>query len=312
MAFNYLISPKNKNSLSKCITYKKGKYSFSITRTWSNCTILVDKKPVIKKTEDSQYTILKKFEFKENEFNYKEKIIFSDNFQIEDKKKVKKLIKNSDLYLDENHGWKESKEIYTIVGEFECRKVPVNELTLVTPEIEIVEEKIDKNKFKEYKNNGIPFEEYLDIDGNSELCSPVMSDSTSLHLNENSELSNLVRKLYKKELEIIKKSKLGHKITKNKNPFHAVFIERWVKRSWYKLKIYEDFDENKLEISISKFYTIGTNECFETFNLSYDGKDFEFIENLGSDSENSYLVDNKGKCFPFEVLEEEWDDDSKD
>ena len=305
MVCKYIITPKKNKSLSKNTIYKKGKYSFSVTQVWKNCSIIVDKKPVIKKTEKSQYIVLKKFEFKDNEFNFKEKIVFSDNFLIEEKKNIKKLIKNSDLYLIEDMGWKESKEIFMIVGEFECKKVPVNELTLVAPEIEIIEEKINKNKFNEYKNNGIPFDEYSDIEGNSELCSPVFNDSISLHLNENFDLSNLVRKMYLEEIEKNEISSLESKIKKNKNFGYVVFIERWVKRSWYKLKIYEDFDVNKLSLSSSKFYTYGTNECFETFTLSYDGKEFEFIDNFGADSEDAYLVDNKGECFSFEVLEEE-------
>ena len=49
MTTKYLITPHSKNALIKQEIYKKGKYTFFIESTWSECSILADEIPKTKK-----------------------------------------------------------------------------------------------------------------------------------------------------------------------------------------------------------------------------------------------------------------------
>ncbi len=68
-----------------------------------------------------------------------------------------------------------------------------------------------------------------------------------------------------------------------------------------------NFDFSKLEIYISREQNFGRNSYVEIFSLSYDGKEFEFQENYGANSEEMCLMTSDGKVKDFEILEEEYE-----
>ena len=116
------------------------------------------------------------------------------------------------------------------------------------------------------------------------------------HWNEAVKKANLARPSEKKK---IKSSELKY----------AVVGEYWIKRAWYYLIIYEDFDFSKISIDVSRDYVFGSNTFYDTFSLSYDGRYFEFFENYGRNSTNEYIVDGNGKRSDFFVLDDLEDDD---
>jgi hypothetical protein len=81
--------------------------------------------------------------------------------------------------------------------------------------------------------------------------------------------------------------------------------ESWIKRSWCELTIYEDFDFSKLQIYISRDDIFGSDSYVETFSLNYGEFDFEFRENYGANSSETYIVDSNGKQTEFEIIDDE-------
>ena len=81
--------------------------------------------------------------------------------------------------------------------------------------------------------------------------------------------------------------------------------ESWIKRSWYELTIYEDFDFSKLKMYISRDCIFGSDAYVETFSLNYDEINFEFRENYGANSSETYIIDSNGKQTGFEIIDDD-------
>ena len=64
--------------------------------------------------------------------------------------------------------------------------------------------RISKEKFDEYKTNGMPFEDYQEFDGESEYCRPIFDDLTSLSIDD-IELPEF-QKLFKEKYSIAVKT----------------------------------------------------------------------------------------------------------
>jgi hypothetical protein len=318
MSTKFLINPKRKNSLIKQEFYKKGKQSFYIESKWNECSILFDKKPKSKIVDGKKVTSLKNVNFKDGRFNEKERLVIPDDVSAEDKKVLRKKFKDFSFYSIDDYGWKQSKEIYTLCGEFDIKEVPVHKLTLHTSEIEGLVMSITKEKFDEYRTVGMPYSDYEEYEDSVEYSGPIFDELTSLSV-DGVEISDfqkifgkkydLALKEYEKEHSPIKKT--NKKITKS-NISYAVVGDRWIKRSWYVLTIYEEFDFSKIVINISRDYLFGNDKFRETFTLSYGDIDFDFHENNGANSDSCELMSSDGKIVGFELLDEDYDDEYED
>ena len=191
-------------------------------------------------------------------------------------------------------------------------------MTLFSSELEGLLQIITKEKFDDYAKNGMPYEDYLEFDGEAEYCSPTFDERTMLLLNdvEISSFQKVFKEKYDKTLSNYNKQYPIKKDLNKKQKSelkYAIVGERWIKRAWYTLTIYEEFDFSKLEIHISREKYFGRDDFAEIFTLSYNGKEFEFLENYGANSEEIYLMSSDGKIKDFEVLGEEYDgDDDED
>ncbi|MCF8194587.1 MAG: hypothetical protein K9J38_01180 [Polynucleobacter sp.] len=322
MSTKFLITPKRKNSLIKQEFYKKGKLSFYIESKWDECSILLDKKPKSKMVDGKKVTTLKNISFKDSEFNKKERLVIPDDFSNDDKKILRKQFKDHNFYSIDDYGWKNSKETYTLFGEFSIEEVPVHVLTLFTSEIEGLEMSISKEQFDEYRTVGMPYSDYEEFEDSVYYSGPIFDELTSLSVDDVeisdfekifSKKYDLALKQYEKERPPIIKS--NKKIAKS-NICYAVVGGRWIKRSWYKLTIYEEFDFSKMVINISRDYFFGQNNYSETFTLSYGDIDFDFYENNGTNSDSCELMSSDGKIYSFEILDDEdeeaYDSDDED
>jgi len=315
MSTKFLITPKRKNSLIKQEFYKKGKQSFYIESKWNECSILLDKKPKSKIVDGKKVTIFKNMSFKDGEYNYKKRLVIPDDVSAEDKKILRKKFKDFSFYSIDDYGWKQSKEIFTLLSEFDIKEVPVHQLTLFSSENEYLVMKITKEKFNEYKDNGMPYEDYLEFDGETEVSAPNFDERVSLSIDD-IDIPNIQEllqlkyneaiKQYQNSNPVVKKSK---KKIKSADLVYAVIEERWIKRSWRSLTIYEEFDIDKLVINISRDDVFGRDYYVETFTLLYGEEEFEFLENYGVDSSSACLITSNGDEYGFDILDEDFDED---
>jgi hypothetical protein len=319
MPTKFLITPKRKNSLVNQQNYKKDGESFCIESKWQQAEILVDKRPRSRFIDGKKVTTFKELGFKSNEYDYKTKLVFLNEVSDDNKKIVRHEYKQRNVYSLIELGWKHTKSIFTLDGDFDIQQVPVHSLTLFASELEGLVMGISKEKFEEYKSNGMSFEDYLEFDGESEYCSPIFDELTSLSIDD-IELPEF-QKLFKDKYSIAVKTyelqyphsdhKLKKKKIKKTDLTYAVISERWIKRSWYVLTIYEEFDFSKLQVNLTRDYHPFRNTYVETFNLAYGEKDFEFLENFGANSQEDYLMCSDGTVEDFEVLEENHHDDDE-
>jgi hypothetical protein len=318
MTTKFLIRPLKTNALLREEPYKKGKSTFCIESKWKECLIIVDKKPKSKNIDSKKVTVLNIPTLIDHRYDYKKKLVTSDGMSDSDKKLIRKKYRDNDLYSIDDDGWKSSKEIYTLFGDFEIKEVPVHELTLFTSEVEGLVMSITKKQFDEYRTVGMPYSDYEEFEGSTEYCSPIFDEMTSLSVDD-VEIPNF-QKLFKqkydqaaKEYEIeFPPSKKSNKKNAKSNLSYAVVGDRWIKRSWYKLTIYEEFDFSKIVVHISRDNLFGQNSYVETFTLSYGDVEFDFSENYGANADSEELMSSDGKRFDFEVLDEVYDEDEEE
>ena len=318
MTTKFLIRPLKTNALLREDFYKKGKSTFCIESMWKECLIIVDKKPNSKNIDSKKVTVLNNPTLIDHQYDYKKKLVTSEGMSDSDKKLIRKKYRDNDLYSIDDDGWKSSKETYTLFGDFEIKEVPVHELTLFTSEVEGLVMTITKKQFDEYRTEGMPYSDYEEFEGSTEYCSPIFDEMTLLSV-DGVEISNF-QKLFKqkydqavKEYEIeFPPNKKSNKKNAKSSLSYAVVGDRWIKRSWYKLTIYEEFDFSKIIIHISRDVLFGQDSYAETFTLSYGDIEFDFYENDGANSDSCELMTSDGKRFDFEVLDEEYDEDDED
>ena len=184
------------------------------------------------------------------------------------------------------------------------------ELILFTPQIEYLCMNITKEQFKEYKDVGMPYEDHEEFNDSIDYCEAIFDDMTTLSVNndEVSAFNKFMKAEYKKFLKQIDLKVVDLDTSKNKKISHAVVGDRWIKRSWYKIKINEEFDISKLRVHFTR------NKHFDssfkdTFSLFYGDKEIEFYDSNDSNADGEYLATSNGKIYNFDVLEEDWDDD---
>ena len=256
-------------------------------------------------------TNLKELTFKTHAYDSIQKLIISDEVPEEDVKIIKREYRKDNIYFIDEFGWRASKTTYILHGQFDYKKVPVHELTLFTSEIQGLLMKIGREKFNEYKKIGMPYSDYEEFEENTSYSGPIFDELTTLTIDD-VEIPNLKNLFKTKYGEAVKQYEKENKKTtkaKKKNPKstpeYAVIGEKWIKRSWYKLTIYEEFDFSKLHIYISRDMIFPTDSYRETFSLGYDDKEFEFYEADGTNADSCSLITSDGKEIGFNLLDEE-------
>jgi hypothetical protein len=311
----YLITFKKKNSLVEREFYRKGKRFFYIEKIWDNPEIVLDKKPNLKKYNPLEGLLLSDVKFKSGEFETKSKIVIPDNIPEAEAKKIKSEYRKYNSIYDVE-GWESAESEIKAYGEIEMKETPYHLLTLFSSEIEMLLMKVTKEKFNEYLSEGFPQDDFEDLEQNTEFSGLIYDELTMLSIDEN-EMPNF-HKLFKakynlaiKEYEKKYPKRLDVK-NKKTNVEYAVVGERWIKRSWHTLEIYEEFDFTKLNIEISRDSYFGRDDYAQTFSLNYAGKEFEFKENYGADSDDFYLMTSLGDRSEFSFIEseeEDWEDE---
>jgi hypothetical protein len=179
--------------------------------------------------------------------------------------------------------------------------------------------KITKDQYQSYLSEGLPQDQYDELDQNAEISGPIYDELTMIDLDgvEIPGFHKLFKSKYDQSLKEYEKKygkKLSSKAKKTKIEY-AVVGERWVKRSWYTLEIFEEFDINKLSIELSRDVYFGRSEHVDTFSLNYAGREFEFKENFGANSDDYYLMKSNGERNNFDIIDSDndnWDEDDLD
>lgn len=305
-----LVTPKKNNSLVKEEIYKKGKQTFSILTTWKNCVLIVDKIPKSKLIDGVKFTEFSDVDFRDGRYDSKESLAIPDDVSDSDKKAIKKHFKDDYDYQMRwgEEGWKPHKTVFRLKGEFDSVNVPVHKLTLFTNEIELVHKSLSKAKFNDYASNGMPQSEFED---SVDKTAPIFDEITLL-LIDDEEIADF-EKLFKVKYDLAVNNAgfekpAATKVKSQKNLQYAVVGESWIKRSWYDLTIYEDFDFEKITIDVSRDYVFGKGTCYETFTITYAGQEFEFVENWGAASSDYCLIDSNGKQTELSLYDDEDED----
>jgi hypothetical protein len=207
-----------------------------------------------------------------------------------------------------------------VFGDLEVQRITVNKLELTTENLCGSVTHISKKEFNEYRGNGVPENIYEEIVDNQEFSNSILSDSVSLTVN-NVELINFDKKLanlYEQALKEYNATKITNKGKKSKKKTqiysHMFVYEAWIKRSFYELEIYEDFNIDKLGVEISSEILHPKDDSILTFTLTYtnsegEKREFEFQSDHGPNSDSCTLYDSNGKEFDFEIIEADDDDD---
>ena len=317
MHSTFFVTPLNKNALVNEKIFKKGKHTFSVISTYSKCVLIANNIPKSKQVKGLKYTIFKNFDFKEGGSNYKRKLILPDDLDEEESKLLKQLFKSDYIYswrLKE-HGWKSFKETYLLIGEFESIEVPVHRLTLFSSEQELQIMFLSKEQVHEICKNGLPQSLIDELSGESEVSAPVFDERTTLTIDDK-EVPDFYKKFKIKydnarKRKIIFDSSKNIDITSSEHKF-ALIGENYIKRSWYQLTIYEDFDFSNLDINISRESIFGSDSYLETFSLNYGDLTFEFLENYGVSSSEIYIIDSNGKRITFKIVDDEEEDENEE
>jgi predicted DNA-binding WGR domain protein len=309
-----LLTPTESSSLSRLIVFKKNDESFAIKEEYKNYSLLLDKDFSRNAKNNENELSLKKVNFFKNKYDLKNELIFENKISQKHKKLINNLFKTDDLENLCEEGWDKISKDFILNGDFSLTNIPVNNLTLLSSEIELIEKQISKKEFDLYLANGMPYDDYLDLEDNTLVCSPVFTEMTTLYENdvEIRSSNELLKKIYEKSKAHLEKQK-NNKQNAKTSLMYGAKIERWVKRSWYKLTIYEEFDIDKLEITISRDYSISNAEfAYETFSLLYSGEDFEFDNNFGANTADYYLIKSNGEKFDLNILEEEEEEEEEE
>jgi len=307
----FLISPQAANALIKEDVYQKGQLKLSIISTWKKCVVLAESIPKSKMIDGIKFTEFKNIDFKENRSGFTRKLILPSEMDKSAALKLKRIFRDGFTWVIEREGWRHKKSSYKLRGEFSANSVPVHNLTLATSEIELVYRAITPSEFEDFSKNGMPRSLFED---SVETSSPIFDDLTSLTIDE-VEIPYFNKDFKIKYDQAIDQAKFEPLASKsesqNQEIKYAVIGESWIKRAWYDLTIFESFDLSKLNISISRNYIYGKNIFYDTFDLAYDGVEFEFRENWGASSSQFALIDNRGNESNLILFDDE-DGDSED
>jgi hypothetical protein len=316
---NYWVKFKKKKALVERKYYRKDEKFFYFEIQRDDNEIFIDVLPYASDNDPAEGVLLPlNSSFNGDGYTVgKGKLIFPENLSEAEVKLIKSEYKKqkSEYYLNVK-GWAADNNLsYVVYGKFEVKEVPVHKLTLVTSQTELCVMKISEDQFSNYLKNGVPENEYEELDYSTNYSSPVFNTDTGIALDlDGHDVLNfydLFKLKYNKAVEIYEESHPQIKTQKISDLEFAAVSERFIKRSFYTLTIYEEFDFEKLEIEISKYDNFGSESKTLGFNLSYSGvtsdPHFEFYSHEGTDYIDDALISSNGVRYDLSVVESEED-----
>lgn len=311
MAKKYIITPKKKNALIQKEFFRKGKKFFYIETVWDKPEIVVNKKPNLKGFNPTEGFLLDTYKFKSGEQDSKSKLIVPENISDIEAKKIKNEFRECGYIID-IEGWESAETEIRAFGDLDIKETPYHLITLLSSEIEVLLMKITKDQYNSYLSEGLPQDQYEELEQNAEISGSIYDESTIIDI-DGIEIPNFHKFFKPKYIQSVKEheKKYGTKLeSKNKKVKieYAIVGEKWIKRSWFTLEIFEKFDINKLNIEISRDVYFGKTDSVDTFSLSYAGNEFEFKENYGANSDDYYLMTSTGKRNHFDIIDSDEED----
>ena len=179
-----------------------------------------------------------------------------------------------------------------------------HEIVLFTSQIEYLCMNISKEKFIEYRDVGMSADDYYDFTNSEDYCDAIYDELTTLTVDdvEVTEFTSFMDAAYAEFLKQQSSEASTKTPEKPSELTYAVAGERWIKRSWYKVTIKEEFDISKLDVSFYRNKHFGGSHR-DTFALTYDEKDVELHESYDSNADTEYLVTSGGEKTDFIVIE---------
>ena len=305
------VMPNALNAFTRHRVYRKGKRMLSVISTWPRCVLIVDTIPRAQTNVDTKVTEFADVKFYKNENDCDTEIKIPDTFSKAERSRLEKDFK-ANPYCLHGDGWDLGETTYYLHGDFETKSVTAHTVTLFTSEVELVYKPLSKKQFKDYAENGMPQSEFDDSIAESD---PIFDELTMLTIDgaEVPDFQSRFKAKYDLAVRVAQADKRdAREATKSQNVAYAVIGESWIKRSWYDLTIYEDFDFSKVDVSVSRFHIFGTGVHRDFFTITYDGFEFEFRENLGANYSEYFLIDSKGNKTDLNLFDDDDDDDDDD
>ena len=242
------------------------------------------------------------------------KLVLSKTLSAKDKKEIRKAFQEycrmwkgitqpPELHIPDFELESDCIEIYT-----PCKIKEVLEATLklFCTRVEYCLLNLSKADFTQYSSSGMPYTQfdYLDSTDSSTVASGAFFDEqTRLSVNDDE-----IPKSYKLLKGLIsqgkKKTPPPKASARPKECAYAAVSEKMMNNAWWALTIYGPLDPSKLEAVVHYNFVKGISKPIETVCLFYDGQALRFLEELESNYDDMYLVDQQGKRHSFEVLEE--------
>ena len=186
------------------------------------------------------------------------------------------------------------------------KNVRETELKLFCSRIEYCQQSLSKAEFTTYLSLGMPRSVFDRLESNNYAAGNVFNERATLFLDGN-EIADSHR-LLEALVSSARKKQRPNKLKRPREGSFSAVSERFMKRAWWGLTIYEPFDEKKLTAEISYDFIDGSPQVVETFSILYDGRDLDFLEDSGTDYGDMYLVDKKGTRHRFGITEDEVDE----
>ena len=192
-------------------------------------------------------------------------------------------------------------------------------ITLYTPYVEIAVLPLSTEDLARFVDGGISEEEYQDVEDqlmyDIDFCCPVFDDlRTAYFTGENNVevLSTMeFEKLYHAALDSSTAKKIKPTASDKKPETYQIVSYRWVKHGQYSLKINEEFDPDKLKLSIDHS-TVMRNHVVYGYMPTYNGKDFEFDDGGFGDYSETCIISSSGKRYSIKVNEDDIEESDED
>ena len=328
----YLLIPRNGTFSEREFITFNGK-TFYIEEIKKVDGIILDEKPNFKKHKKESGVPFESCTFKnDRQERLSRQIVLDDTFSPQEKKKLSALFRKNFLFHEyEENGWNKIREQRLFFGEFDVVDVPCVELRLFTGTIQAAKHEISKETFLDYRKNGMPADVYEEMKEDTDFSDPIFSDYSTLTANDQKVRGFLgyLRKAIDSAIFNLSdipteasgvvssgrdssSGKSQKKKEKKSQPFAFAF-NAWTKRAWYSLEIYEKFELSRIRTKVERHFVYPMKEPVYTYELAYEGVDgvlskFDFYSDSGTDSDSSFLYDDKGRAFGFEVRKDHEDD----
>lgn len=179
-----------------------------------------------------------------------------------------------------------------------------HEIVLFTSQIEYICMNISKEKFIEYKDVGVPFDEYDEFNDSSDYCEAIYDELTMLTVDDEeiNDFNSFMDSAYANFLKQKDAESKEPPISNEKNISYAIAGEKWIKRSWYSATIYEEFNIKNLRVEFCRNLQFD-NSIQDTFTLFYKDQKIEFSESNDSNYDEEYLITSEGERFDFTQID---------